>query len=173
MDFLQLAKSRYSVRKFKDKPVEEEKLNYILEAGRVAPTGKNVQPQRVIVVRDKENIARVNTGTHTFGAPLVLVVCVDKTRSWVRPYDEKCIYDIDASIVTDHMMLAATEMGLGSCWICYFRPNVMKEVLNLPENVEPINILAIGYADCEPQSADRHDTLRKPISETVFYEKYE
>ncbi len=175
MDFLELAKKRYSVRKYKDTPVEEEKIMRILEAGRVAPTGCNAQPQRIFVLREKESIEKLNQGTRTFGAPLVFVICVEKDLCWVRKYDRKCISDIDAAIVTDHMMLAATDEGLGSCWICYFRPNVVKEVLNLPEGVEPVNILAAGYADEEPLPSDRHDSmnLRKPLDDLVFFEKFE
>ncbi len=175
MSFLELAKKRYSVRKYKDKPVETEKIRKILEAGRVAPTGVNAQPQRIFVLQKKESIDKLNCGTRTFGAPLVFVICVEKSLSWVRPYDKKCISDIDAAIVTDHMMLEATDLGLGSCWICYFRPNVVKDVLNLPDNIEPVNILAVGYADGEPMPADRHDTmsLRKPVDELSFYETFE
>lgn len=170
MDFLKLAKQRYSVREFKEQEVEEEKIALILEAGRVAPTGANCQPQRVIVIRDKDNRDKINKAANTYNAPLLFVVCADKNEAWTRSFDNKQIYDIDASIVTDHMMLEAASLGLGSVWICYFKPNILRSELQLPENLEPVNILAVGYAATEPLSPDRHDKTRKPISNTVFYE---
>lgn len=171
MDFLNLAKQRYSVREFTQKQIEDEKLSLILEAGRVAPTGANCQPQRVIVIRSKNNMGKVNKAANTYNAPLLLIVCADKNEVWTRPFDKKQIYDIDASIVTDHMMLEAASLGLGSVWICYFNPDVLRRELQLPDNIEPINILAVGYAASEPLSPNRHDKMRKPISNTVFYEE--
>lgn len=93
--------------------------------------------------------------------------------AWKRPFDGKNTVDIDASIVTDHMMLQATELGLGTVWICYFKPDVLKKEFNIPDHVEPVNILAVGYAAGESSSPDRHDKLRKPLKETVFFETYQ
>ncbi|MCL2760458.1 MAG: nitroreductase family protein [Desulfuromonadales bacterium] len=170
MTFIELAKKRYSVRKYQSKKVEKEKLELILEAGRVAPTGANRQPQRILVIQSEEGLAKVSKGAKTFGAPLVMIICGDHSEVWVRPYDNKDIVDIDTSIVTDHMMLQATELGLGSVWICYFKPEVIIEEFAIPPNLEPVNILAIGYsADEEPASPERHDTARKKLSETVSY----
>ncbi len=169
MDFLQLAKSRYSVRKYKDMPVEKEKLDKILEAGRVAPTGVNAQPQRIIAVTSGEGLDKLGKGAKTFNAPVVLIVCTDKDSAWVRPADGKNIAEIDASIVTDHMMLQATELGLGTVWICWFKPDIIREEFNIPDSYEIVNLLAVGYADCEPLSPDRHGEMRKNISETVIY----
>lgn len=173
MEFLELVKRRCSVRKYKSGQVEKEKLNIILEAGRVAPSGKNAQPQRVIVVREKEGLEKIKKAANIFEAPLVIIVCGDHESVWVRPYDGKTLLDIDVSIVTDHMMLAATALGLGSVWICNFKPEIIRQEFNLPQNIEPINILAIGYADGPVASSERHDEKRKPISNTVFYEKLE
>lgn len=169
MEFLQIAKTRYSVRKYKDIPVEKEKLDKILEAGRVAPTGVNAQPQRIIAVTSREGLERLSKGAKTFGAPVMLVVCSDRDTAWTRPIDGRNIADIDASIVTDHMMLQATELGLGTLWMCWFKPDVIRAEFNIPENYDIVNLLAIGYADCEPLSADRHDQMRKSIDETVTY----
>lgn len=169
MDFLQLAKTRYSVRKYKDTPVEKEKLDKILETGRVAPTGANFQPQRIIAVTSGEGLEKLSKGAKTFGAPVVLIVCADKDKAWTRPADGKNIADIDASIVTDHMMLQATELGLGTVWMCWFKPDVIREEFNIPENYEIVNLLAVGYADCEPLSPDRHSEMRRSIDETVTY----
>ena len=152
--------------------VEEEKLMKILEAGRVAPTGANAQPQRLIVVREKEGIEKLNKAARIYGAPLAIIVCADHDNVWKRPYDGKKLTDIDSSIVTDSMMLQATELGLGTLWVCYFKPDVIREEFNLPNNIEPVSILVIGYADGETQPEDRHDKLRKPLIETVFYENY-
>ncbi|MBV7276592.1 nitroreductase family protein [Clostridiaceae bacterium UIB06] len=172
MDFLELAKKRYSVRKYEQKKVEEDKLLKILEAGRVAPTGANTQPQRIIVVQKEEGLEKLKKGANVYGAPLALVICADHNVAWKRPFDGKVITDIDASIVTDHMMLEATDLGLGTVWICYFDPNVIKKEFNLPENVEPVNILAVGYVKDESVSSDRHDKARNPLESIVFYESY-
>lgn len=172
MDFLQLAKKRYSVRKYKDKPVEEEKLAKILEAAHVAPTGANKQPVRLIVVREKEGLEKLAKGARFYNAPLVIIVCCDKTKTWKRPYDGKVISDIDASILTDHMMLQATELGLGTLWMCWFKEEIIREEFNIPDGVEPVNLLAVGYADCEDADPDRHSEMRIPLEELVSYESY-
>lgn len=172
MSFLDLAKKRYSVRSYSDRKVEEEKIQALLEAGRVAPTGANRQPQRILVLQSPESLAKISKGAKTFDAPLVFLICADKDEVWTRPYDGFKITDIDASIVTDHMMLQATELGLGSVWICYFDPEVIKAEFDIPENLVPVNILAMGYTDEEAKSPERHDEARKAMEETVFYEKF-
>ena len=171
MEFLEIAKKRYSVRSFLPKQIENDKLMKILEAGRVAPTGCNIQPQKIIVVQSKDGLEKVGKATNTFGAPLIMIVCADSDVAWKRTYDGKIITDIDASIVTDHMMLQATELGIGSVWKCAFKPEIIKEEFNLPKNVVPVNILVLGYADGEPASPNRHDSLRKPLKETVYFER--
>ncbi len=172
MNFLELAKKRCSVRKFEAKKIEEEKLLKILEAGRVAPTAANHQPQRIIVVREDAGLSKVKKSANIYEAPLAIIVCADHPTAWKRPYDGKETGDIDATIVTDHMMMEATELGLGSVWICYFRPDVLRKEFNIPDYVDPVNILAIGYAAGQLASPDRHDKVRKPIQETVFYESF-
>lgn len=172
MDFLALAKRRYACRQYSDRKVEPEKLQQILEAGRVAPTGANRQPQRLVVVQSKEGLEKLTHCTRDFGAPLAIIVCADTDEVWTRKYDGKRIGDIDASIVTDHMMLCAASLGLDSLWICMFKPEAVREEFHLPDNVVPVNILLIGYGAGEPASPDRHDKLRKPLSETVFMESF-
>ena len=157
MDFLKLAKKRYACRKYLSRQVEPEKLELILEAGRVAPTGANRQPQRLVVVQSKEGMERLARCTRDFGAPTAVIVCADTSEAWTRKYDGKNISDIDASIVTDHMMLAAASLNLDTLWICMF---------------EPVNILLIGYGDGPAADPNRHDTLRKPLSATVFHERF-
>lgn len=169
MSLIDLMKARYSVRQYQSTPVEEEKLMAVLEAGRVAPTAANRQPQRIYVVRTPEALGKLAKAANIHNPPLALIVCADKSEAWVRPIDQKDSCDIDASIVTDHMMLRATELGLGSLWICMFDPEIVRKEFALPENIVPVNILVLGYADCEPASPDRHDTARKALKETVRF----
>ncbi len=172
MEFLALVKKRYSVRSYQNKRVEAEKLLKILEAGRIAPTGANRQPQRLIVVQEEEGLRKLKKAANLFGAPLAIIVCGNHDAAWKRSYDQKDITDIDASIVTDHMMLQATDLGLGTLWVCHFNPAVVRAEFNLPDNIEPVNILGIGYAAGEAESPDRHATARNPLSDMVFYEIY-
>ena len=162
MELLEIAKKRHSVRKYTGKEVEQEKLDKILEAAHAAPTAANMQPVRLIVVKSKEGLEKVGKAANIYQAPAAIVVCADK-------FDGKITTDIDASILTDHMMLEATELGLGSVWICYFNPDILKEELNLPENLEPVNILALGYSDEPDASTERHKDMRIGMDELVSY----
>lgn len=159
MDFLTLAKKRYSVRAYTKQKVEKEKLDAILEAAHVAPTGGNCQPQHLIVVQSDEGLRKIGKATNIYGAPLAIIVCSDTNKVWTRPFDGKKLTDIDASIITDHMMMEATYLGLGSVWVCYFKPDILKAEFKIPDNLEPVNILVLGYADTSREkalSADRH-----------------
>lgn len=171
MNFLDLAKSRYSVRNYSGKKVESEKLNRILEAAHVAPTAANLQPVRLLVVQEEHGLAKIGKAANIYSAPLAIIVCSDHSVAWKRPFDNKQTSDIDASIATDHMMLEATELGLGTVWVCYFKPDVIKHEFNIPDTLEPINILAVGYSDEQPSSPKRHATQRIPLSEFVSYEE--
>lgn len=171
MDFLELAKKRYSVRNYSDKKVENEKLDKILQAAHVAPTAANLQPIHLIVLQDKDSLEKLGKGANIYGAPLAIIVCADHAKAWVRPIDNKQTCDIDASILTDHMMIEATELGLGSVWICYFKPDIIRKEFNFPDNFEPINILAIGYSNKKSIDSERHLQTRIPISELVSFEK--
>jgi nitroreductase len=173
MNFLELAKKRYAVRNFQSKKVETEKLNLILEAGRVAPTGANMQPQELIVVQENSGLEKVNKAANIYGAPLAIIVCGNKNSVWRRSFDGKDLIDIDTSIVTDHMMLEATDLGLGTIWICKFKPDVVRSEFVLPEHIDPISILGIGYAAGKTASPDRHNLLRKPLEEIVSYETFQ
>ncbi|WP_320978494.1 nitroreductase family protein [Hungatella effluvii] len=171
MNFFDNAKKRYSVRSYKSQKVEQEKLDLILEAARVAPTAANLQPVRLIVVQEKEGLAKIEKAANIYNAPLAVIVCADHSTAWTRPFDKKQTGDIDASILTDHMMLQASELGLGTVWVCYFKPDILSQEFNLPENLEPVNILVIGYADEEPADPDRHGKTRIPLDTLVAYEK--
>ncbi len=170
MDFIEIAKKRYSARSYKGKKVEEEKLQKVLDAAHVAPTAANLQPIRLLVIRGSGGLAKIGKGANLYGAPLAIIVCADHGKAWVRPFDKKQTADIDASILTDHMMLQATELGLDSVWICYFKPDVISREFDLPDNLEPINILAVGYSDEEAADPERHAQTRIPVEELVFYE---
>lgn len=175
MDFLQLAKERHSVRHYSSAPVDTEKLETILEAGRVAPTAANQQPQRFLVVSSPEGLAKLSTATNIHGAPLAIVVCALKDKAWKRPQDGHLMVDIDTTIATTHMMLQAWSEGIGSCWITWFDPAVVKSAFSLPENVVPVNILALGYAQKQAQGQGqptpcRHQQQRIPLAEMVWKE---
>lgn len=171
MNFLEIAKSRYSVRDYTSQKVEQEKLEKILFAAHVAPTAANLQPVRLIVVQEDEGLNKIGKAANLYGAPLAIIVCSEHTKAWTRPFDRKQTVDIDASILTDHMMIEATELGVGSVWICYFKPDVIKKEFQLSDTLEPINILAIGYSNENPADPERHATQRISLDELVYYEK--
>jgi len=169
MDLLTLAKSRYSVRSFSDKKIEREKLDYILEAGRCAPTAKNLQPQMIYVVEDEATLAAIRDNVYRpFGSSTVLVCCAKKELAWTNPYSGHNSAEMDLSIAVTQMMLAAADVGVGSTWVCYFDPEKLRAVMDLPEDVTPYCLLPLGYADGSDASAPspRHES-RKPLEETV------
>ncbi|MDO4650924.1 MAG: nitroreductase family protein [Eubacteriales bacterium] len=172
MSFFELAHERYSVRKFSDRPVEQEKLEHILEAGRVAPTAVNYQPQRILVLRG-DGMERLKKCTRmTFGAPMALVIGYDKLESWKDPQG-KDNGDIDASIVASHIMFTAWEEGIGATWTGHYNKAALVEEFDLPEYFEPTVILPMGYPaeDCEPHPV-LHSS-RKSMEETVYYDSFE
>lgn len=168
MNILDIAKQRFSARSYINEEVPQEILDVILETAHVAPTAANLQPVKLLVVKSDESKEKLSKAANIYNAPIAIIVCSDTSKAWTRPFDGMKTTDIDASILTDHMMLAATEQGLGSVWICYFKPDVIKKEFDLPENLEPVNILAIGYTN-EKVSMSRHDSQRIPRSELVSY----
>ena len=171
MSILDIAKKRYSVRNYENRKVEKEKVDKLLEIAHVAPTAANMQPVHLIVVQEKERLESISKTTNIYNAPLAIIVCADHNKAWERPFDGKKSTDIDASILTDHMMLEATELGLGSVWICYFKPDVLKKEFKLPDNLEPINILAIGYGKDMSTNSERQSSMRIPLNELVSFER--
>ncbi len=169
---MELIKSRHSVRRYEEKEVGQEKIDVLLEAGRVAPTAANRQPCRYFVLKGAEECAILEGSCNYFKAPLVMVICADKKTVWTRKYDDANTADTDASIITTHIMLQAQELGLGSCWIAYFDPDKLRSALNLPDNLIPVSILALGYPADKPKSPDRFNTDRKKIEEMVYYGPY-
>ena len=133
MSILDIAKQRFSVRNYLTKEISQETLETILEAAHVAPTAANMQPVKLLVVKSDEAKEKLAKAANIYSAPVAIIVCADTDKAWTRPFDGMKTTDIDASIITDHMMLTATEQGLGSVWICYFKPDVIKEEFKLPK----------------------------------------
>ncbi|NOZ28810.1 MAG: nitroreductase [Chloroflexi bacterium] len=169
MEFTELIARRYSVRAYKPDPVEEEKLQQVLEAARLAPTAANRQPFRLIVIHTsgrEAELKRIYDRDWFVQAPLVICACAVPAEGWVRR-DGKRYTDVDVAIVMDHLVLAATNVGLGTCWIAAFDPDAAREVLGLPDDVEPIALTPLGYPADSPRPKER-----KPLSELVKYERW-
>ena len=168
MDFEKLAAARYSARKFDDRAVETEKLMKILEVGRLAPTAKNMQSQRIIAITSPEGLEKVYRAYHCFSAPVVLVICGDQSAACDAPTTERNMAETDATIVATHMMLETYELGLGCTYVCAFKTDILKKELDLPDNLTPYSLLPIGYPakDCEP--SERH-YQRLPLEHTVKF----
>jgi nitroreductase len=170
MSFFDLIVSRYSVRSFSDKQVEDEKLQQILRAALVAPTANNRQPQKIYVLNSEKAIKKINGLCKSiFGAKTVLLITADENVEWKNPFTgEYHTGEIDASIVATHMMLQAWDLGIGSCWIGYFDPNLVKMTFDIPANEKLVAIMPIGYPseDCKPSQF--HSTY-KPLEDMVKY----
>ncbi len=169
MKFIELAKKRCSIRGYKSDPVPEERLNEVLQAGNLAPTAKNFQPFHFIVVRDPaklDELAVSYPAPFFRQAPVAIVICTEAAKGWTRDrFDGKNYCDVDAAIAVDHMTLAAADLGLGTCWIGAFDPARVIDAMGLPEGVEPIALLPLGY----PSEAGREKT-RKSLEKLVRYD---
>ena len=160
-DFLALASERYSVRSYTDEPVREEDKHRILQAGCLAPTACNLQPQRVFVLQSKDALEKLRRCTRChFHCHTALLVCQDRTACWVRKYDGKPSGDIDDAIVTTHMMLEAASLGVGCCWVMHFNPAAVREEFALPDNLEPVAILTMGYPAEDAAPYPGHSAFR-------------
>jgi nitroreductase len=162
MNFIELATQRCSVRNFASKPVEKEKLLYVLEAARMAPSAANFQPWQFIVITDSVILKRIQTLYHRewlVTAPAIIIAMGDHCKAWRRKSDGKDFTDIDVAIAVDHLTLAATEQGLGTCWICNFNVEKCREVLNVPDNFELIALIPIGYPIAENESAKKRESI--------------
>jgi nitroreductase len=169
--FLELAKKRFSSRKYLQKPVEEEKLMQILEAARIAPSAANKQPWIFYVIRNEDKRILISEAYHRDwlkSAPVILVACADHKSGWIRS-DNKDHCDIDLAIAIDHMTLQAAELGLGTCWICNFDPKKCRQILQLNDYIEPIAILPIAYP-ADSTDVNRHNISRKKMSEILRWE---
>lgn len=170
MEFFDLLSKRYSVRAYHSAPVEDEKLNQILEAARLAPTAANRQPFQIIVTHvagNEEALRRVYHHEWLTQAPLVLCVCGLKNQAWVRSYDSLNAVAVDTAIVMTHIILAAANLGLGTCWVGAFDPKAAREFFKLPSEIEPVALTPVGYpADTLPPKQ------RKALHELVRYEHW-
>jgi nitroreductase len=170
MEFSELIKKRYSVRAYKPDPVEDEKLQQVLEAARLAPTAANRQPFQLIVIHTagrETELRRIYHRSWFTQAPLVICACVVPKQAWRRGEDGKNYGYVDVAIVVDHITLAAASLGLGTCWVGAFNVKAAREVLNLPPDVEPVAFTTLGY------SADQlRPKERKKLSELVRYENW-
>jgi len=169
MEFEDLIKKRYSVRGYQSREVEGEKLEKVLDAARVAPTAVNKQPFRLIVVKTEgreDELKTIYPAEWFTEAPLVICACAVKSESWTRR-DGRNYVEVDIAIVMDHLILAATELGLGTCWIGAFDVEAARKVLKIPDDVEPLLFTPLGYPDAKPRG-----TGRKDLSELVRYEHW-
>ena len=171
MDFLELAKQRFSCRSFEAKEVEKEKIELILEAGRVAPTARNFQPQRILILTEKEELEKLSECTrYGWNAPVIMIICYDKDISYKRKCDGKDEGIVDTSIVTTHMMLEAQALGLGTTWIGNFDPEKTREVYKIPENLEIIAILPVGYPSKDATPSNLHSE-RNSLDKMVYWNR--
>jgi nitroreductase len=169
MEFSELIEKRYSVRAYKPYPVGDERLHQVLQAARLAPTAANRQPFQLIVIHTEGREAELKRiyGKDWFvQAPLVICACGVPAQGWVRR-DGKSYCDVDVAIAMDHLILAAADAGLGTCWVGAFDPGAAREVLGLPDDVEPIAFTPLGYPADRP-----NPKKRKPLSELVRYENW-
>lgn len=168
MEFNNVIKERYSVRKYKPDRITDEELHTILKAGMSAPTGCNYQPQRIYVLKSDEAIAKIRALSRcAFDAPVVLLIALDETADWKSPLEAGCRAGIqDVSIVADHMMLAAWDIGVGSCWVNYFKPSEVKAAFELPVNETPILLMTLGYPAEDAKPLGLHSES-KQMSEII------
>ena len=169
MEFKEVIKARYSCKKYDTRQIEKEKLEAILQAGRLAPTAKNLQEQHVYVLQSPDALAKIDSITPCrYGAPTVLVVAFDKNNVFTYPGGKRDSGVEDATIVATHLILAAADEGVDSCWINFLDPEKTAEVLGLPENEEVLMLMDLGYAAEGAGPLPNHSN-RKDLSETVTY----
>lgn len=158
MDFMELAKRRFSVLDYRQEPVAEDAVRQTLQAGLAAPTACNFQPQRIKVIRTDEDRQKLNAaipGKKGY-VPAAFLVCYDRTKSWTRAVDGKNSGEIDASIAATHMMLEATDLGLGSIWVMSWNPEKLRAAFDLGESIEPVALLIVGHTAPEAQPRKGH-----------------
>lgn len=170
MSFIDLAQSRYSVRSFSERQVEDEKLEILLKAAQAAPTACNNQPQRLYVLRSEESIEKLKASTRfVFGAKTAIIFTANRDEAWKNPFtSEYHTGEIDVSIVCTHVMLQAWELGIGSCWVGYYDPEKVRKAFSIPKNEQIVAILPLGYPSETSTPAAGHG-MRKPTESTVKY----
>lgn len=168
--FLELARQRVSVRKYRPDPVPEELLRKVLEAGRLAPSAKNLQPWHFIVVRDparRAALGRAYPPEWFSEAPVIIAVCIEPANAWRRRHDGRCSAEVDGAIAMDHMTLCAADLGLGTCWIGAFDPAEARAALGVPDSVDVLALTPLGF----PDDAGRPKS-RKSLEEIVHWERW-
>ncbi len=169
MNFQDLIKKRYSVRAYRSDPVEDEKLKRVLEAARLAPTANNRQAFRITVIptkEHKEELQRVYGRTWFTQAPLVLAVSACPADGWVRESDGWNAAEVDATIAMTHLILAAAEEGLGTCWVAAFDPKAAREVLKLSAGEIPCAFTPLGYPADAPALKKR-----RPLEDLILHNR--
>jgi nitroreductase len=170
MNLDKIINSRFSVRSHLPQKVGRETIEEILDIARMAPSAVNFQPWHFIAATEPESLAILHEAypRNWFReAPVCIVVCADRSQSWKRKSDGKDFADVDATIVIDHLVLKATEMGLGTCWVCNFDVPIVREQMNLPGHIEPLALIPLGYTNVTPP-----EKSRKPLSELLHWEKF-
>lgn len=168
--FLELARRRVSVRKYRPNPVPDELLRRVLEAGRLAPSAKNLQPWHFIVVRDparRAALGRAYPPEWFSHAPVIIAVCIEPANAWRRRQDGRCSAEVDGAIAMDHMTLCAADLGLGTCWIGAFDPTEARAALGVPDSVDVLAMTPLGF----PDDSGRPKT-RKNLEEIVHWERW-
>ena len=172
MDFEQLIKERYSVRQFRPEHLPQDVVEKILNAAHLAPTGCNNQPQRILVLNTDEAMEKLRPCTKChFSAPTAMLICHNTEESWVRPYDGALASPVDGAIVATFVMLAAQNEGVGCCWVMHFDPVAIREAFRIPEKVEPLALMVMGYPAEDAQPKPRH-FLYRPMEEVVVYDQF-
>ncbi len=169
MDFLELAEARYSVRTYKPDPVPDSVLNQVLEAARLAPSAHNNQPIRLIVIHTQgrqDELRRIYDRDWFVQGPLIVCMCAVPAEGWLRADGTNYAW-VDATIAMDHLILAATDLGLGTCWVAAFDVAAARAILGLPEEIEPVAFTPLGYPADEPGFK-----RRRPLAELVRYERW-
>jgi len=170
MKLIDLITNRFSVRSYTDKKIEKNLILEVLEAARMAPSAVNYQPLHFIVITEKEDLASIHEvyPRNWFReAPVCIVVCADHTQSWKRKTDGKDFADVDAAIAIDHLILKATELNLGTCWVCNFDVEMTRKKLEIPSHIEPIAMVPLGFTNSTPPVK-----TRKELSEMVHWGKF-
>lgn len=171
--FREIAKERYSCRSYSSKEVDNHIISEVLESARIAPSAKNLQPWRFVVATEielREKLSGCYSASWLKAAPVIIVACGDQSASWKRS-DGKDHCDIDLAIAIDHITLAATDLGLATCWICKFDVMKCAQVLNLPSNIYPVALIPLGYSAEKGNYSERH-LIRKDLSEIISWNGY-
>ena len=168
---MELIETRRSIRSYKDQEIEEDKLNYVLQAFRKAPSAKNLQPWKLVVIKNKKILKDIaiacNNQTFMEEAPVIIAACAKEEEAYGMMGGYMNSYPIDIAIALEHLILAATEKGLGTCWIGAFKEKLVKDILGVPENVRVVALTPLGYSAREASVRGR-----KPLTEIISYDKY-